>query len=775
MNPNRTAHRGNNRRLRVIANGAVQGVGFRPFIYRLAEERGLLGWVKNSPQGVIVEVEGPLDDLEGFLLDMEQRKPPLSFIQSLEPSYFEPAGYNKLEILPCDETGNKTTLILPDIATCPDCLKEIFDSSDRRNRYPFANCTHCGPRFSIIESLPYDRPNTTMKIFEMCPLCREEYEDPGNRRFHAQPTACPTCGPWLELWDEKGRGLASRDEAIAGAAEAVRAGLILALKGLGGFHLMVDARNEKAVNRLRKRKKRGEKPFALMYPSFGMIQEHCTVSEMEGGLLCSTESPIVLLRRKESTSLGSIALSVAPGNPCLGVMLPYTPLHHLLVAELGFPIVATSGNLSDEPMCTDENEALERLGGIADLFLVHNRPIVRHMDDSIVRVLAGEPSILRRARGYAPLPISLSDPMPPVLAVGGHLKNCAALSVGKQVFVGQHIGDLETEQAYGALLRESRDLPHLYDTKPSAIACDEHPEYLSTKFAGEQGIRTIAIQHHFAHVVSCMAENGLAGAVLGVSWDGTGYGPDRTIWGGEILLATRESFQRIGHLRTFRLPGGAMAVQEPRRTAIGLLYEVFGARLPEDRSLPPVRSFSGPDLVLIREMLKKKLFSPLTSSAGRLFDAIASLLGLCHQNHFEGEAAMALEYAIGDEGTDAIYPLRTVESPESLLVGDWAPMVRAILEDMGEHVPVGQISAKFHNTLVEWIILCARKTGQERVVLTGGCFQNKYLLERAVFRLRKEGFHPCVHRRIPPNDGGIALGQIVAAAHQLRKESVSCV
>ena len=581
----------------------MQGVGFRPFVFRLAEELKLAGWVNNSPQGVFIEVEGPRATLENFLLRLETEKPPRSFIQSLESSWLDAVGFKKFEIRESETGGGKTALVMPDIATCPDCLREIFDPKNRRHRYPFTNCTNCGPRFSIIESLPYDRANTSMKQFAMCPQCQAEYDDPRNRRFHAQPNACPVCGPRLELLEcgvgsplskrEHVRALQASDDALLAAAKAIRAGKIVAVKGIGGFHLMVDARNEAAVKRLRERKHREEKPFALMFPSLESVKAVCEVSPLEERLLRSPEAPIVLLRRvKSQIQISNLKLpEVAPGNPNLGVMLPSNPLHHLLMAELGFPVVATSGNLSDEPICTDEREALERLGGIADVFLVHNRPIVRHVDDSIVRVMLGREMVLRRARGYAPLPIhrlkrslksrtsDSSNCSKPILAVGAHLKNSVALSVGNQVFISQHIGDLETEPANTAFRRVIADFEKLYDAKPEIIAADLHPDYLSTKFAKltakrrSRGKRTVAgrrphvvgVQHHIAHVLSCMAENEIGPPALGVSWDGTGYGLDGTIWGGEFFQIADSKVERIAHLRPFRLPGGDKAVREPRR------------------------------------------------------------------------------------------------------------------------------------------------------------------------------------------------------------------
>jgi hydrogenase maturation protein HypF len=824
-------------RLKLAVRGAVQGVGFRPFVFRLATGLGLAGWVNNSPQGVFIEAEGPRAELEKFLLRLEIEKPPRSFIQSLEATWLDPAGYTAFEIRPSETGGNKTALVLPDIATCPDCLREIFDPKNRRHRYPFTNCTNCGPRFSIIESLPYDRANTSMKAFAMCPQCQAEYDEPHSRRFHAQPNACPACGPRLELWEgsrvcenaESSRSAERDYDALLAAANAIREGKIVAVKGLGGFHLMADARNDKTVQLLRERKQREEKPFALMFPSLESVKAECEVSPLEERLLRSPESPIVLLRQIRNPK-SEIRNSCAPGNPYLGVMLPYTPLHHLLMAELGFPVVATSGNLSDEPICTDEHEALERLRGIADVFLVHNRPIVRHVDDSIVRVMLDRELVLRRARGYAPLPIQLrnadcgmritarGDARPTktpnselrtpnseiVLAVGAHLKNAVALSVGNQVFISQHIGDLETEQAHAAFRRVIADFEKLYEAVPQIIAADLHPDYLSTKFANELEGRAgsplpaadgaqrtarptkIGVQHHIAHVLSCMAENEIAPPVLGVSWDGTGYGLDGTVWGGEFFLVTNESIERIAHLRPFRLPGGDKAVKEPRRSALGLLHEMFGDKVFEQKKLATVAAFSLAELGTLRTMLAKKLNSPVTTSMGRLFDAVASLINLRQQIRFEGQAAMELEFALDRIETEEAYELRITEcglrnkkanegetnselrTPNSELVMDWSLMIEGILEDVKDGIPAGFISAKFHNALVEGIVAVAKRAGQNRVVLSGGCFQNRYLTERTVRRLQAEGFRPYWHQRVPPNDGGIALGQVVAALR--RKE-----
>ncbi len=779
-------------RLRLAIHGAVQGVGFRPFVYRLASEMELNGWVVNSPQGVLIEVEGERSALESFTARLEREKPSLSHIQGMETSYLDPVGLTKFEIRESDHAGKKSALVLPDIATCPECLSEIFDPGNRRYLYPFTNCTNCGPRFSIIRALPYDRPNTTMAQFEMCEECRTEYEDPLNRRFHAQPNACPKCGPHLELWDKWGNVLATGSNALAAAVAAIRSGKIVALKGIGGFQLLVDAANDESVRLLRSRKHREEKPFALMYPSVDNLTIDCEVSELEKRLLNSPESPIVLLKRKVSQNLPTpnnrpadvrISESVAPGNPYLGAMLPYTPLHHILMRGLGFPVVATSGNLSDEPICIDEKDGLERLGGIADLFLVHDRPIERQVDDSVVRVMIGRVQVVRRARGYAPFPIELSGRRGviskdgtadrAVLAVGGHLKNTVALTSGSNVFISQHIGDLSTSEAYQAFEKVQADLQNLFEITPDIVAHDLHPDYLSTQFAGKSQVAGFGVQHHFAHVAACIAENEIEDEVLGVSWDGTGYGEDGLIWGGEFLVTDGSKYRRAASFRPFRLPGSTASIKEPRRTAVGLLYEIFGEEALAMRDLLPVRAFDDRSLSILGRMLESGINSPLTTSAGRLFDAVSSLTGLRQTVSFEGQGAMDLEFALEGVSCEEAYPytIRTKSAAsyyEAERDIDWEPMIRKIIADARSGLPAGIISAKFHNALTEVILSVANETAKQKVVLSGGCFQNRYLTERTIRLLTKHNFRVYWHQRVPPNDGGISLGQAFAALMRSR-------
>ncbi len=760
------------RRLCIVLHGAVQGVGFRPFVFRLAHELKLTGWVLNSSQGLQVEVEGRKQDLDNFLLRVQSERPSRSLIQGVEHSFLDPAGFESFSIRTSEESGEKTTLVLPDSAVCQDCLREIFDRENRRYLYPFTNCTNCGPRFTIIESVPYDRPNTTMKGFPLCPRCREEYDDPRDRRFHAQPNACPVCGPHVEFWDEHGTILEDHGSAMLMAVKVIRSGGIVAVKGLGGFHLMTDARNDSAVRRLRERKHREEKPLALMVPALEDAVRLCEVSGLEQQLLCSPEAPIVLLHRRNRRSYSNdfqlqdspsfVAPSVAPDNPYLGLMLPATPLHHILMRDLGFPVVATSGNLSDEPICTDEREAVERLSGIADAFLVHNRPIVRPVDDSVVRVMMGRELVLRRARGYAPLPIEVKAVKGKrLLALGGHLKSTVAITAGANVVISQHLGDLETEQSHAAFRRAVADLPAMYETKPDRVLCDMHPEYISSKEARMLGVEVEEVQHHYAHVASCMAENRLDGEVLGISWDGTGFGPDGTIWGGEFLLTNETSYKRVGTFRSFPLPGGEKAVREPRRTALGILYEMLGEGVFGEKSLPALQAFSEEERTIIRTMLEHSFQTPRTSSVGRLFDAVASIIGQRQKVSFEGQAAMELEFLATGVSTKAAFDI-TFGDRDGLCTVDWQPMIQQLLAMVAQGKSAPLLSAMFHNTLVEIIVQLALYAGQQRVVLTGGCFQNKILCEAAIRRLTMEGFWAYWHQRVPPNDGGIALGQIFA-------------
>lgn len=761
-------------RVRLTLCGGVQGVGFRPFIYRLARECELAGWVRNTSHGVIIEAEGSSSSLEHFIPRIARDQPPRSFIQSMETVWISPQKEKGFEIRESLSDGTGGALVQPDIATCPECLKEIFDEHNRRHAYPFTNCTQCGPRFSIVSALPYDRPNTSMNGFVMCGDCRREYDDPSDRRFHAQPNACDQCGPHLEWWNSCGKVLATHSEVIDAAVSAIASGAIVALKGMGGFQLLVDAQNAEAVQRLRDRKQREEKPFALMASSLEEVMLECEVSELEKGLLTSPEAPIVLLKRRGGAS--RIAREVAPGSPFFGVMLPCTPLHHLLMSRFGGPVVATSGNRSDEPICTDEHDALDRLRGIADYYLVYNRPILRHADDSIVRIMEGRISILRRARGYAPLPVLLQHAAPSVLALGAHMKNTVALSSGKSVFMSQHLGDLASSPSFAAFQEAITDLQSFYSTVPEVIACDLHPDYLSTKAAPDlavaAGAGIVSVQHHLAHVASCMADNEIQPPVLGVAWDGTGYGRDGTVWGGEFLRVMSDGVERFAHLRCFPLPGGEIAAREPRRSALGLLYAMVGEEAFKLTDLASIRAFSTSEISTLKTMLVRKLNTPLTSSMGRLFDAVASLVEIRQRSAYEGQAAMECEWMSREnpnpEGSYS-FAIRAQQNSEALLV-DWEPMILGVIADLRLQMSPGEITAKFHHSLADLIIQVAHRSGLPSVVLTGGCFQNETLLGEAVRTLRRDGYVPYWHQRVPANDGGISLGQVVVATKEISND-----
>jgi hydrogenase maturation protein HypF len=709
-------------------------VGFRPFVCRLARELGLTGTVLNSTSGASIEVEGERIALDEFCLRLERDRPKACLILAREITRLEPAGYLSFEIISSDATAPRTTAILPDLAVCPECLAEIRDPNARRAGYAFTNCTNCGPRYSILCGIPYDRPNTAMAAFVMCPDCRAEYDSIADRRFHAQPIACPRCGPRLS----------ASIETVAGWLES---GEIVALKGIGGFQLLCDARNPAAVRRLRERKHREEKPFAVMFPDLAAIARECLVGAAEEALLSSSAAPIVLLRARRSG--GDLAPEVSMSSPFVGAMLPYSPLHALLFDRCRFPLVATSGNLSDEPIAIANDEAETRLQSIADRFLLHDRPILRPCDDSVARVQNGRELVMRRARGYAPLPVMVRRPLRRVLALGAHLKNTIAVSVGRQVFLSQHIGDLETAAAHDAFLRAIDDLRKLYEFDPEIVACDLHPDYASTRHAETFDLPVVRVQHHMAHVAACAAENDIAEPYLGVAWDGTGYGTDGVIWGSEFFAVDKNGYRRVAHLRPFRLPGGEGAIRDCRRTAFSLLHEAgfdpTPSGLPEDQQR------------VLAAMLDRGVNSPFATGMGRLLDAAASLAGIASRNAFEGQAPMRFEAAIAGDAADA-YP---AELQNGLL--DWQPAIAALLQDRAAGADPGDIARRFHNTLVAWIVAVAKEVGIERAVLSGGVFQNAYLSERAVACLAAESFRPFTHQRVPPNDGGIALGQAVVA------------
>jgi hydrogenase maturation protein HypF len=756
------------KRLRLDMTGVVQGVGFRPFVYRLACAENLCGFVCNTGDGISIEIEGEVPALERFLKRLDCERPPHAAVHEQRTSWLVPQGQQGFVIRQSTKAGVGSAAVLADLATCRHCLREVLDPEDRRYLYPFTTCVQCGPRYSIIEAQPYDRERTTMRRFQMCPACRAEYTDPTCRRFHAEAIACPECGPQLTFWDDAGRTVAIRHSALWETAAALHRGMIVALKGLGGFQLLVDARNDEAVRRLRARKRRPSKPFALMFPSLEAVEQATHVGELERHLITSPEAPIVLLRARSGQT--AQAPSVAPDNPCLGVMLPYTPLHHLLLRELASPVVATSGNRGDEPIIADENEVLEQLGGIADCFLVHDRQIRRPIDDSVVRVIAGQEVVLRHARGYAPTPFRQRKVAAPIVALGGQQKVAIAAGCADKLVLGAHVGDLTTATARISFARMAADLPKLHGIVPQVAACDRHPDYHSTQVASRFGLQVQHVPHHIAHVLACMLDNGLEGPVLGVAWDGTGYGDDGTIWGGEFLTIDTGRFCRVAHLRRFRLPGGEVAVREPRRAALGLLYDLYGQGAFAITALPPVAAFTPTERAVLATMLNRGINAPLTSSVGRLFDAVAALFGFCQVSSFEGEAAMTVEFAADRATSVGSLPPAIVHESAGTFVIDWRPLLAELVGQCIDGAAPEPLAAALHEGLAGTIVEVARSIGVRRVVLTGGCFQNARLAERSVHRLRSAGFEPYWHHRIPPNDGGLAIGQIAFAAHPLVEE-----
>jgi hydrogenase maturation protein HypF len=739
------------KRIAVRVEGIVQGVGFRPFVHSLAQRLSLDGSVWNDADGVVVEIEGSAGDIDRFVHALTAEAPPLAVIIGVETSERPLAGTRGFSIEASRGGSAKTTPISPDVATCDDCLRELFDPSDRRYLYAFVNCTNCGPRYTIVLDVPYDRPLTTMAGFPMCDDCRREYEDPSDRRFHAQPIACPRCGPKLTLFD--GRGMIDGDP-IAKTAELLRSGKIVAIKGLGGFHLAADARDESAVAALRARKHREEKPFAVMAQSIEAARELVAISADEEKLLASIARPIVLLER-----LGEVAPSVAPHNRYLGVMLPYTPLHHLLLREIDRPIVLTSGNLSDEPIVYRDGEAEVRLSSIADAYLTHDRPIHIRTDDSVVRVFGGASMPLRRSRGYAPRPIVLKEPLAPVLACGAELKSTICAAKGKLAYLSHHLGDLENYESYVSFTEAIEHVRRLFDVVPSVIAHDLHPEYLSTKWAMATDAPRAAVQHHHAHIVSCLADNGEPGPAIGVAYDGLGYGTDGTLWGGEILVADRRSFERAGHWSVVPMPGGTNAIKEPWRMAAAYLDRAFGGEPPR----LAVAERSGWDAVL--SVARSEALSPRTSSMGRLFDAVAAITRVRDVAIYEGQAAIELEQRV-DPSERGRYTVGLRDGAPFELSSD--DVIRAVAEDVTAGVPASIIAARFHHTIAEATALACRvtrdRTGLGLVALSGGVFQNVTLLDRTVARLSADGFRVLVHRQVPANDGGISLGQAVIAA-----------
>jgi hydrogenase maturation protein HypF len=757
---------GAGRLARIRVRGVVQGVGFRPFVYRLAHQYNLSGWVRNTSGSVDIEVEGAGKAVRSFLTDLKDKAPPMARIEDIKATFHPSKGYTGFQIEPSLSREGQYQLVSPDIATCKDCQREIFSAEDRRFRYPFTNCTNCGPRFTLIEDIPYDRPKTTMRKFQMCPRCQHEYDDPLDRRFHAQPNACPDCGPALELADNDGN-LAVSKNVIKKASQLLKDGKILAVKGLGGFQMACDATSGEAVKTLRDRKRRPSKPLAVMMADIKEIERHCLVSEEEKKLLESPQCPIVLLRWKPGSD---IAESVAPGLKYLGVMLPYTPLHHLLLKEAALPLVMTSGNLSEEPIAKDNDEALRRLKGIADYFLMHNRDIYARYDDSVYMVEEGQPVALRRARGYAPYPIFLPFKAKQILACGAEDKNTFCLTRDEHAFLSQHIGDMENEETLEHFENTINLYKKLFRIEPEIIAYDMHPDYLSTKYAIEAGasssVKLVPVQHHHAHIAACLAENGVKDRVIGVAFDGTGYGADSTIWGGEFLLADCKDFRRVGHFEYMPLPGGVAAIKKPYRLALSYLYTLLG----DGFSLAglPLAGLDPAEIEIIKKQLRQKINSPLASSAGRLFDAVSALVGVRWEIDYEAQAAIELEMlAPGKTDKKGAYPF-SIDVEGGMRVVRLKELLAAVVDDVRNEVPVPEISLRFHHTVAEIVAemckLVADDSKIKRVALSGGVFQNRLLLKLASAALTREGFEVLTHRLVPANDGGISLGQAVVAS-----------
>lgn len=743
-------------RLKLQITGLVQGVGFRPFVFRVASELGLKGYVLNDSSGVTIDAEGQREKLDEFLVRIERDRPAISRIFSLQHRFLEKKGFDNFDIRESEGEIKRETFILPDVAVCEECLEELTDSGDRRFLYPFINCTNCGPRFTIIEDMPYDRKNTSMKDFRMCDDCEGEYGRPADRRFHAQPDACEKCGPRLSLYDREGGLLSDSNEALEKAIALINEGHILAVKGIGGYHLMCDAENEETVALLRRRKDREEKPLAVMFPDLNRIRENTDLNGLEERAIKSIERPIVIVNKKDRTVLAD---SVSPGNKTVGVFLPYTPLHYLILNKLKGPVVATSANVTDDPIVKDEKEAFSRLSGIADYMLSHNREIVRRCDDSVVRIISGRQVPVRRSRGFSPLPVTLPFRLnKKVLALGPHMNNTIALGIDNRVYLSQHIGDLDTRRSAEFYRETIDDFLKLFGINPEVVVSDMHPGYYSTKFGEEfYKDRLVKVQHHHAHIISSMAENEMPenSEVIGLAFDGTGYGTDHTIWGGEVMIASYRKFERVCNLHPFKLPGGEQAVKEPCRTAFSLLYETIGDRVM-DTDLSP---FSGEERSFFLNMIKKEIHSPVATSMGRLFDGVASIIGLEQKVSYHGQAAVSLEQLALTSEDRASYPFNI----EGGII-DQRPMIEMIINDLRSGFSKDMIARRFHNTIVSIIIEAAeminKETGLLHVVLSGGVFQNSIISAMAFEMLGERGFIPLVHQLVPPNDGGISLGQV---------------
>jgi hydrogenase maturation protein HypF len=765
MDPSSNSHVA---RKTIDVTGIVQGVGFRPFVYRLAQQCNLSGFIANTSDGVTIEVQGDPFFIDSFLERLPAELPPRARILSLLPRDAEPQPETSFRIVSSRLDSPPRVLISPDIAVCDDCLREMMNPRDRRFRYPFINCTNCGPRYTIIRDTPYDRARTAMSFFSMCAACQAEYDDPTNRRFHAQPNACWDCGPQVRLLDAGGSSLDAA-EPIREAARLLEQGQIIALKGLGGFHLACNARSESAVLTLRERKRRVEKPFAIMFRRIEDVPAVCELDDAARKLLLSVERPIVLLPRKPDSGLPE---SIAPRNRFLGAFLPYTPLHHLLFANTKLDVfIMTSANLSEEPIAVDNDEAVRRLHGIADAYLVHNRDILRHCDDSVIRVAAGRTQMIRRSRGFVPVPVPLEQESQPILAVGGELKNTICIVRESEAFLSQHIGDLENLESYNFFRETVQHLQQILETHPKVIAHDLHPDYFSTNWVlSQQGAQLVGVQHHHAHIASCMAENHLDGRVIGIALDGTGYGTDAAVWGGEVLLADYTEFERAAHFEYVPLPGGAAAIHEPWRVALSYLLKHYVKDL-NSLDLPFLRRIDERRRTVIQHMIDRQIHSPRSSSCGRLFDAIAALVGLRSTVSYEAQAAIELEMAAHGSTDNGSYPFDLIPDGSHWQIGTFS-LFQAILSDLRRQEPVADISRRFHAGLAALFVDLAEKIREQsklsRVCLSGGCFNNLLLFQLMLDGLRAKSFEVYFHSEVPAGDGGLSLGQALVAAHRLR-------
>lgn len=767
------------KRLHITLTGLLQGIGFRPYVYRLATVRHLAGWVANDCDRVVLEVEGDDEQLADFLTALQQHVPACGHIADLKQHTIPVTYQQGFQFKPSLTDKQPSVFTCPDIAVCDDCVAELFDPNNRRYQHPFISCCHCGPRYSVMHGLPYDRCQTSLRDFPLCERCATEYQNPNDRRFYAQTIACPDCGPQLSFCDSAGKPITHRQTALAATIQALADGKIVAVKAIGGFQLILDASNSAAVAKLRHTKQRASKPFAIMVNSLAQAEQLCELSQIERQSLSSATAPIVLAKAKSHliamtaspTKDWQSCFNAAPNQTLLGIMLPSSPLHHLIMAQLESPVIATSGNRYGEPICIANQQAFNNLNGLADFFLVHDREILRPLDDSIVRVISDTPTVLRRARGYVPTPITLKQAIPTTLAVGGQLKNTVAIGHRHHVIVSQHLGDLEQLAAAEQHRATINDLSQFNALTPERVISDTHPDYVSSMYAQSLGLPLQTVQHHYAHILACMAEHQLEPPVLGVAWDGTGLGTDKQLWGGEFLQIEKHGWQRVAHCRPFPLVGGFAAIKEPRRAALGLLYAWQGDALFTEKYAPLLTAFSAQELKLLRGMLKNQINCPMTTSIGRLFDAFSSLLGLCQISEFEGQAAMALETcamkcrceSIRTVRIDSHLPYPTQFIKAEGLILDWQPLLTGILADLNQ-INHEQIAAKIHHSLANWVFAVAEKTNATRLVLSGGCFQNAYLVEAIVNAEQAKHYTLFRHAAIPPNDGGLALGQIYASA-----------